>query len=136
MAATIQELRAGCPGADDGYILSQLEQQADLKDAQAEWNMRLVERVKHLEGQLASAGKQTAKPGVESLGTSGRSAAASESGDFVALVRELKRSGLGHTEAVARVCREHPDLHEAFVRSQNRQTGRVQDLIGERFALA
>jgi len=136
MAATIQELRAGCPDADDTFLLGQVEACADVPAATAAWSAKLAERVKILEAQLAG-GK---KAGVEPLGAGGRSAAGTAAGDgaeqFVAKVQEIKAKGVDHSTAVAYVCRRHPELHEAFVRAQNRQTPRVQDLIGERFALA
>ena len=128
--ATIQELRAALPGATPDFLLAQIEAGATVDQARAAW---LDKR----EADLAARG-DAVKIGVDGLSdrTGSRHAPAGDADprEFARLVDEQIEKGVPRLNAVALIGRQRPDLHHAFVASQNRP-GRVQDLIAERFSL-
>jgi len=150
MPATLAQLRGACQGADDTFLLAQLEAQADLSTAQAAWmrklNEQLIARTKERD-ELDEKAKAApvAKIGAEPLTTrtvasgarGGAASQASATGnpveDYNAAVREYVGRGMDRRRASLAVARNLPDLHQAFLLATN-EGARKQALIAERFA--
>ncbi len=141
-AATLEDMKIRCPGADNDFLIGQLEKKATEDQAQSAW---MDEQQKRLDAkqaevdQLKASGK---KPGVDPLsdgnGTGGRQAG-SDDGDpvaeFGAKVAEKVRGGMPRRRAVQAVCRENRELHQAYLAATNSGRRKVQELIEDRFAM-
>ena len=112
-AATYQELKAACLGADAAFIVSQLDANATIDAATSAW---MVEQNKRIE-----AAKQ--RPGVDAVGT--KPSKGDGRGDAIQIwndaVEEKVTAGLSKPKAVAAVVRENPELHAAFVAASNKR---------------
>jgi hypothetical protein len=143
-AATIGELKAGCPGATPDFLMAQLEANATLAQAQTAWMREQQTRLQAAEQKLTETEKTKpaaaaqAKPGVDPVTSKGKPAAdqTETSGDavadFNAAVRAEMTRGVERRQATLNVARRNPDLHQTFLLASN--PGRKQQqLIGERF---
>jgi ATP-dependent Clp protease protease subunit len=128
-AATLKELRAACPGADEKFLCSQLDVDATVAVAQTAWMVELGNRNKAIADELAKAKAAPPPPpaptaGVDPLPAGGPPAPAA-SGDALeafqeAVALEMKAGKPQHV-ANANVCRKHPELRKAFVAAHNAQ---------------
>lgn len=128
-AATYAELKAACPGADPAFICSQMEAGATVEAAAKAWTAELVSQRDKAAADAAAARAEAeeakaklARPGVQPLGgNDGKQAdGADPVAAFQAAVAEKVKCGLTKSKATAAVVREQPDLHAAFVASQNK----------------
>lgn len=60
-AATMKELKKGCPGASSDFLVEQIEQEATLADAQVAWMQRQADELADLKAKAAE--KEEAKAG-------------------------------------------------------------------------
>lgn len=141
VAATIKEIKAGCPGITNDFAVTLLEEGATLATAQSRWMAKQSElfaaQAKELEAkekELAEAKKAPPKkPGVPALTAKGKEADDDEaeatadadwSGDPLAAFEEkvtahMKRKNVSRHVATQAVCREEPELREAMVAAHN-----------------
>jgi hypothetical protein len=124
--ATLQELRAACPGAPSEFLLAQLEAGATIDAAKTAF---IADQQKRLTATSAK------RPGVDALGSGRQKVAADgDGGDFTALVKEKMKEGLDRQAAVIAAARENPEAHAAFLHATNPQSRAVADAIDARFA--
>jgi signal peptide peptidase SppA len=133
-AATSAELRAACKGASSDFILEQLEKGATVQDALsafvAEQSKQLTaanEAKAKAEKELDEA-KQTStkKLGHDPLKEKPKQAGGEETDadpleQFEKLVQRHMSGGMARHAAVAKVCREHDDLRQAYVQAHNEE---------------
>ncbi len=119
-AATYEQLKAGCYGADAAFIVAQLEAKATLADAQSAWMQ--AQQVKIAEAnQLAEQAKAAAsRPGVAPISgaePTGNQVASGGSAteQFWGLVKEQRADGRTKDQAILKVVSENPDLHAAML---------------------
>lgn len=131
-AASYAELKAGCVGADAGFLCAQMEASATLAQAQASWMAEQAKRIEaaHKEAAEATAAAEAAKqatktPGVDALGNGGKQSGSEGSGDAIAEWNEaltakeavMKNRG----RAIAALVREQPELHQRYIAAYNAQ---------------
>jgi signal peptide peptidase SppA len=143
-AATLDELTAHLPGADDSFLMKQLRGNVTLDQAKSNWlaemNTRLTKANQEAAEAKAAADAASKKSGAPALGTQkakGGSAATEESSEnpiaeFNALVAGNQRAGLPRSQATLAAARERPDLHQAFLMATN-PTKQARRLIGEKY---
>lgn len=132
-AATTAELRAACKGASSDFILAQIEKGATVQEALtafvAEQSAQLeTEKAAKLKAEKerdeAKQADATPKPGVKPLKekpkqTGGEEASGEPLEEFEKLVQRHVSAGMKRHDAVAKVCREHEDLRQAYVEAHN-----------------
>jgi signal peptide peptidase SppA len=139
-AASYEQIVAECIGADAEFIVAELAAKASLGQARQDWMTEIglrLEAAKKAPAQPAAPAPpadsakadsqpatSVAKPGVKALGiqSPSQSTAATDgtaSGDFHAAVRELEAAGLTRAKALAKVVREQPELHAAYLAEHN-----------------
>lgn len=139
-AATWQELKACCPGADTEFLGKQMDAGATTTQAAGAWISELQLRAAIAEEEKAKAEQakedadkqaaeakaeaeklKAAKPGVELLGSGGGKS--DDSGDpiadFQTAVAAKMAAGLNKAKATASVVREQPDLHADYIQAVN-----------------
>lgn len=138
-AATIAELKAGCPGASSDFLCRQLETGATLDQAKtaflAEQTAKLAAAEKDLAEAKSAAAAAAAKkpaPGVDALGSGAGTASKETSGDPIAEWNEKVEAAMsarkcGRQAAQGIVGRQHPELREAFVAARNAAHPRQAD---------
>lgn len=128
VAATIVELKAGCPGASDSFVVKQLEKSATLAQAQrdfmAEQQTMLSATQKELADTKAAAAIKRPSVGVEALGNGASTASSEQSGDPIAEWNEKVEAvqtarKCDRQTALGIVGKQNPDLREAFVAAYN-----------------
>lgn len=132
-AATYEQLKAGCIGADAAFLCSQMEAKATLAQAQSAWMTEQNRRVEAARADAATA--KTPKPGVAPITSHGASVADQEGDPVVrynSLVREKMASGMDRLKASQLVAKQNPDLHAAFLLAVN-PGAKAQRLIKEKF---
>jgi len=130
---TIQDLRICCPGADEKFLVGQLDRRATIDQAQSAWMEEQNRRLAAAEKQLAEARTQAEaaakKPGVEALGN-GTASSAQTGGDpiaeFNAAVAGHRAAGKTQAQAVRAAVVEDPDRHEAFLAACAAARGKTQ----------
>lgn len=132
--ATLAEIKQACPGASAEFVLEQIERGASVEQAKDDW-------IAHQALQLEQAEKDKAKAEAEAkeraaaaerIRTSGvdpipaedadgkkSAGGASAADEYRAAIKEHVANGMKRHEAVARVCREQPELQEAYVAEHN-----------------
>lgn len=131
-AATIPELRAACKGASDSFVLAQVEKGATVQEslqafvaeqtAQLEAAKQATAKAeKERDDARQEGGKKLGNPPVkEQPKQAGGDAADGEPLEqFEKLVQRHMTAGMKRHEAVAKVCREHEDLRQAYVEAHN-----------------
>jgi signal peptide peptidase SppA len=113
-AASIEELRANCPGADDSFVLKQLESKADVATAMRNW-MAEQQRL------LAQPPQKATTPGVDAVTAEANETetSAGNGSDFWAKVEELTSKGVTKRVAISRVVQNHPELQQALIEDAN-----------------
>lgn len=132
-SATLKELRAACPGADEKFLCSQLDAEATVATAQGAWMVELSNRNKTLTEELAKKPAPAPTPaptaGVDPLPAGGKPAPAA-SGDAIEAFEEAVAAevakGKSRHDAHQKVCREQPDLRDAMVAAHNTKYAKVR----------
>jgi signal peptide peptidase SppA len=136
-AATIAELKAGCPGADSDFLVKQLEAGATLDQAKDAWmkeqQTRLdatQQKLKDAEAQAPTApGNSSGKrPGVQPVRTTGNREGTASGGDAIKAwqdaIDEQVKAGKTVSQATAHVARTQPELRQAYLEAYNADHGR------------
>lgn len=132
-AASIQEIRTACPGADNDFVVSQLEKNATVAQAQQAWMQTMADRLKSRDEELAKlkaeGGKSqteaapAAKPGVKALVEKNVASSSAETGDAIAQWNEAVASnmqaGMKKEKAIRACVKANPELHQAYVAAVN-----------------
>jgi len=130
-AATVNEIKAGCPGATDSFIVAQLGRGATLAESQGDWLKQLAEDNAELQAKLTEA---TAKadsleaaskatppvanvaPGVAPVAASASDAAYDNpKAKWDEEIGAKVKAGIPRQRAVQMVNRENPGLREAML---------------------
>lgn len=126
-AASFEDLKLLCPGADNDFLCAQLGRKATADQAQSAWMDEQNKRIESARKEAADAKAAAAKPGVEALKTAKLKADAEDDSEPIAqwnaAVAAKVRSGLPRHLATAAVARERPELREAIVEQANRKAG-------------
>lgn len=123
--ATIHELSAGCPGADDAFLCGQMKANATLCQAQSAWMVEQNKRLAAAKEEAAKAQSAAApKPGVKALtgntGDGGQSTADPIAAWNEAVAAKVK-GGMSRPRAVSAVNRENPGMRQQMVDAFNSQ---------------
>lgn len=134
-AASIDEIKAACPGSekDNDFLVSQLAAKATTGQAQAAWMTLQNQRVEASEKEnteLKAANPAPTKPGVQALAdnaSGGQQIDGDATAQWDAKVAEALASPRINTkaQAVIAVNKAHPELREAMVAQAN--AGRTQN---------
>lgn len=132
--ASYHDLVDACPGADAEFICGQLKTKATVAQAQKAWMAEQNARLLAARKEADEAKTKAAKPGAEPLST-GTEASGTDADPVAAweaeVDAELTKLGANYPEhggrgrmpkrakAVSNVAKRRPDLHRAFVASQN-----------------
>jgi len=143
-AATWQELKACCPGADSEFLGKQMDANATTDQASGAWMTELQLRAEIAEEEKAKAeaakveAEQQAaeakadaekakagKPGVDMLGGGGNSGdgVADPVAAFHDAVEEKMKAGMSKPDAVRSVIKSNPDLHASYIEAHNAEVG-------------
>jgi len=142
-AATLDELKNCCPGANADFLVAQLDAQATAEQASRAWMGELQKKAESAEvtakeaaDAKAEAEKQAAeakaeaenakngKPGVEMLGGGGEGEGHTDpKAEFEAAVDEKMKTGMNKADAVKAITKANPELHAAFVAAHNADIG-------------
>ncbi len=137
--ATLKELRAACPGADDTFLVAQLDGEATADQAAKAWMAEQGRRLEaanrkaaDAEAKRAEAEKKAAagaaKNGVEPLGNAAKGPKTEDAGDpieaFEAIVAGYVAQGMRRPKAVSKAVHAHPEAHAAYIRAYNEKRGR------------
>jgi len=135
--ATVEQIRAACPGADDSFVVNQIEHKHTLSQVQTAWSAVQAQEIRMLRTQ--KAGDLGGVDPLRSCGSGPVGAGSEYDGDaeniFDAKVRELMGRGMSRANAVCAVAKKHPDLHKAYLLQTNAGRG-VDHMIEDRFARA
>lgn len=128
-AATLKELRAACPGADEKFLCAQLDADATATAAGVAWMAELTARNSALTADVAKLKAAppvvvaSALPGVDPL-PAGSPTAAATGGDAISEFDELVTAEMARTRcerhvANAKIARKHPEMRQAMVAAHN-----------------
>jgi signal peptide peptidase SppA len=161
VAATIHDLRAACPDADDTFLVGQLTKGATVAQATSAWMTELSSRLKAETQARAEAEKNAqaanGRPGVVAPKSAGKGKGKGKGGKkaddedemedeedggdddggdaearFGRRIREqMKLTNCSRPKAVQIVAGKDPELHKAYLKATNRK--RVHSRIDERF---
>ena len=161
-AATLKELKAACPGADEKFLCAQLEAEATAAAAAAAWMKLQADALKAANDELKAL--KAGKPGAKTPtgGKKGKKAKKEEEGDeggdpddedeedddetdpedaiesFDRLVSKAinRQIALGQAanrmKAVVAVANANPELHQAYLQAMN-GSRRVKRMIADKF---
>lgn len=131
--ATVAQIRAGCPGATNDFVVQQLEAGATLDDARTAWMAHLAAQVA-VGHTAAGGGAGAVKPlgGAPIPRTTTQLAAGGDAIErFDAAVREaMSTENLSRRAAVLAVAKRDPQLHDEYLLATNpkrRQRELIQD---------
>jgi len=152
-AATLQQIEAACPGADNDFLCGQLRNAATEEQARNAWMAEQQKRIEAAKVEAISAQTKIAEaeakakaaeteamiakakmpiPGVAPLGNSGTGKQSASDGDPVAAWNELidgYAASLGNRgKAISKAVREHPEAHRAYLVAYNGQHNRPCNL--------
>lgn len=129
--ATLDEITAACPGADDTFVLSQLRVKATVAQATSAWmkqlsenNAKLTASQKETEEKLKAATTEQAskpvKPGVQPVNAGATATKGSSSSEDPVVaweegVNEKVKAGMTKAAAVRALVIENPELHTAYI---------------------
>lgn len=119
--ATLKELKAACLGADNDFLVAQMDAEATVAAAQTAWMAEQSKRLAQARADLEAAKNAppaSAVAGVDPLPAGG--APSATAGDFWGAVSEFQKEGLSRQKAIAKAVREQPDLHKAMLASANK----------------
>jgi ClpP class serine protease len=118
-AATLQELRTVCVGADDSFLLSQLGSGATMEEAGRAWITRQAELLTEARAQAAAA---ASRPGVPPVPSGGRAGGPAQSArqELEALVQtRMQSTGEPRHKAWSTVMARNEDLRQRMVEEEN-----------------
>lgn len=128
-AATLQEIRSACPGADNDFVVSQLERGATVAQAQQAWMQEMQQRLQtqteelnKLKQQAETPPRAASKLGVPPLTSTGTKADAADTDPIAAwntAVAEQQKLGKSKAAAIQAVVRANPELHQAYIEAYN-----------------
>lgn len=127
-AATIAEMKAGCPGASADFLCRQLEANATLDQAKSAWlaeqNAKLAATEKELQAAKAELAAKKPAPGVEALGDGSGRKQRETAADPIAEWNEKVEATMsarkcGRQAAQGIVGNREPELRKAFVEAYN-----------------
>ncbi len=127
--ATLAELREYLPGASSEFVLGQFESKASVSTALKAYQSQLIaenhsakQRAGAVEVQRAALAERLSV-GVDpaDLHSAGSGSAGSSGSAFTTLVDSLIAGGMSRSDAVRQVARDHPGVHEDYVREHNRK---------------
>jgi len=142
-AATLEELEAACPGADNDFLMKQLRGKATKEAAQTAWAIEQNNRLEAARKETAAANEAAAKakeeaksapqrPGATRPVGAGIQGAEEEAGGggtatevFNRLVKEQMTGGMSKKDAVREVALKHPDAHAAYVVEYNERNSHL-----------
>lgn len=134
VAATIDEIAAACPGADDSFVLSQLKSKATVAQATGAWmaalkskNEELTAANKKLTEEKAAASQPSGKkPGVDPVAngkapeqTGATSDDPIAAWDEAVSAHQAKHPNLAKSKVISAVIAAQPDLHSAYLAAHN-----------------
>lgn len=124
--ATLAQLREACEGADNDFLVAQLEAEATLSTAQKAWMAELKRRLDAQTTQQPAAANKPRR-GVDPL-PEGPAATGEGSDDPIVAWNEAvaakMRAGMKKRQAIRAVLAEDPELHEAYLTAWNEQNRR------------
>lgn len=140
VAATIQEIEAACPKADEKFVLDALKKGLTVEEAKSNYidNLQAQVEMREQEAQqerekAAEAAKNAKKPGVDASLEPGKGKASEAySGSFEELVSEQIDKGKSRAQAVAYAAKRDPEGHKEYLLAFN-SGRRSQELIHDRF---
>jgi hypothetical protein len=119
--ATVGELKAALPKADDSLILDCLSRKLTVEQAKDEFIADQATRLEDQQAALAKAKAAAKRPGVEPLHEAGGNSAGG--GDAIeqwnVLVAEELTRTKDRAKAIAAVVRENPELHQEYIAAYN-----------------
>ena len=141
VAATIAELEAGCPGADNDFLVSQLKKSATLQQAQTAWMQTQASRIEAKNQELAALQAKQAEaekkptikvgaPALESSVGGVESVSDNPISAWNTAVDAKTKQGKSRQQAVAEVVAENPDLHKQMLMAHNATNGRRHAVAG------
>jgi len=122
VAATLAEIQAACPGADNDFLVAQLKQDATVAQAQIAWMAEQNKRIEAVKAEAAEAKAKAEAPGVEPLGNGGSAKTetfADPQAEWDAAVKTEMESGKSRMKAVIAAGMKHPELRQALVDAVN-----------------
>ena len=141
VAATIQEIEAACPKADEKFVLDALKKELTVEEAKSNYidNLQAQVEMREQEAQqerekAAEAAKSAKKPGVDaSLETGKGKASEPYSSSFEDLVSEQLDKGKTRAQAVAYAAKRDPEGHKEFLIEHNPKR-KSREQIEDRFS--
>ena len=126
--ATLADLQAAMPRADNDFLIAQLEAHATIDQAKNAWMAEQDKRLAAKDQELDNAKAAAAKPGVAALGGAGGSTSTESFDDpaaeFNSRVAEKVKAGMNKMRATSQVAQDDPDLHAAYITTYNAAHGR------------
>lgn len=129
-AATFEQLKAQCIGADAEFIVEQLGKKATIEQARTAWMETQQARIESRDKQIEDAKTKTAAPGNKAVTEAGKGTAPEASSenpadDWNDAVAAKVKAGLPRAKAIAAVNRENPGLREQMLKAHNQAHGRA-----------
>lgn len=120
-AASLEELRAACPGASSDFLLKQIERKATVQDAMGAWIQQQQADNAALAKKNADLKAQADRSGTDVIGddAKGRGEYTDAIATWKTEVAAKVKQGMSRQEAAKAVARETPDLREAYVAAYN-----------------
>ena len=129
-AASLSDLKAACPGADNDFYIAQLGNCATLEQSRAAWSARQTAKLDELTVRNETLGGEVtalkaelaalkAKPGVAPVGGKPADDGAADADPLAAwneaIAAELKAGAKTRVEAGRAAARKHPELRQAVL---------------------
>lgn len=139
-AATLDEIQAACPKADEKFVLEALKKGLTVDEAKSRYIENLQAQIEMREQETAEARDKAQaatakKPGVDASLNPGRaSKQTAYAGDFEGLVSEIlaSNSNMTRSEAVRATAKRDPEAHREYLMDHN-TSSRSRTLIEDRF---
>ncbi len=126
-AASFEDLKAACPGADAGFLVGQLERKATVEEARLAFIQALSQRAQAAEAAAKAKDEElrskAVRHGVEPLGNGNPKAGDDAAGDaeaaWHAAVDAKMARGMKRDRAIRVVVHDEPELHRAYLEAVN-----------------
>ena len=127
VAATYEELKGACPGADAEFLCSQLEANATADQAVKAW---MIAQQKRVDEANKRANRAAAASTVDGVGTAmdgnGQSGGGSAAEQWREALAAKVQGGVDKVKAVRLLAKEQPELHQAYVDEANQGRRRAR----------